>query len=110
MHVPSLPSTFVSDDGFEWRPATFSDCLIELEHIRALIPECCYYRGQRLSHRLLDSTFARKMKERRGLKDSHRYFPQQQSDTTLQHELGNDLLRTLYSVPVLRPFLSELTP
>lgn len=39
MHTPSLPNTLVSDDGFEWRPATFCDCLIELEHIRTLIPE-----------------------------------------------------------------------
>ena len=87
MHTPSLPNTLVSDDGFEWRPATFCDCLIELEHIRTLIPECCYYRGQRLSYRLLDSTFARKMKERRGLQDTQRYTPEQRANTALQHEL-----------------------
>lgn len=110
MHRPSLPNTLVSDDGFEWRPTTFSDCLIELEHIRTLIPDCCYYRGQRLSHRLLDSTFARKMKERRGLKDTQRYTLEQRSSTALQHELGNDLLKTLDSVPVLRPFLSGVAP
>jgi hypothetical protein len=110
MHLPSLPGTIVSSDGFEWRPETFSNCLIELEHIRTLIPECCYYRGQRLNNRLLDSTFARKMKERRGLKNTQRYSFEQQSNTTLQHELGNDLFKALYSVPVLRPFLSKLVP
>ncbi len=110
MLIPSLKSTLVNGDGFEWRPATFSDCLLELEHIRTLIPECCYFRGQRLSDRLLDSTFARKMKERRGVKDIQRYSFEQQSNTAFQHDLGNDLLKTLYSVPVLRPFLSELTP
>lgn len=107
MHQPSLSNTLVADDGFEWRPATFSDCLTELKHIRTLMPDCCYFRGQRLGNRLLDSTFARKMKERRGLKDIHRYSFEQQSNTALQHELGNDLLKALYSVPVLRPFLSE---
>lgn len=110
MLTPSLNSTLVTSDGFEWRPATFSDCLIELEHIRTLMQEGCYFRGQRLSDRLLDSTFSRKMKERRGIKDTQRYSFKQRSSTILQHELGNDFLKTLYSVPVLRPFLSELGP
>lgn len=110
MHIPSLKSTLVCSDGFEWRPATFSDCLIELEHIRTLIPECCYFRGQRLRDRLLDSTFARKMKDRRGMKDIQRYSFEQRSNTALQHELGNDLMKTLYSVPVLKPFLSVHEP
>lgn len=110
MLIPSLKSTLVNGDGFEWRPATFFDCLLEVEHIRTLIQECCYFRGQRLRDRLLDSTFARKMKERRGMKDIQRYSFEQQSNIALQHELGNDLLTTLYSVPVLRSFLSELAP
>jgi hypothetical protein len=107
---PSLKSTLIASDGFEWQPATFSDCLIEIDHIQSAISECCYFRGQRLSSRLLDSTFARKMKERRGVKDSHRYPIEHQSNIALQHELGNDLLNTLYSVPVLRPFLSPDAP
>ena len=110
MLKPSLKSTLVNNDGFEWRPATFSDCLIEIEHLQSVISECCYFRGQRLSDRLLDLTFARKMKERRGLKDSHRYSIEYQSNVDLQHELGNDLLETLYSVPVLRSFLSAAAP
>lgn len=107
---PSLKSTLVTSDGFEWRPATFSDCLREIEHVQSVISECCYFRGQRLSNRLLDSTFARKMKERRGIKDTQRYSVEQQSNTALQHELGNDLLNTLYSVPLLRSFLWEAAP
>lgn len=110
MYKPSLESTLIGNDGFEWHPATFSDCLIELEYIRTLIPECCYFRGQRLSNRLLNSTFARKMKEQRGIKDIHRYPVEHQSNIALQHELGTDLLDTLYSVPVLRSFLSEDAP
>ncbi len=110
MHQPSLPSTSISSDGFEWRPTTFSNCLIELEHIQNVVSECCYFRGQRLSNRLLDSTFARKMKERRGVKDVHRYSMEHQSNIALQHELGSELLNTLYSVPILRSFLSEDAP
>ena len=110
MHIPFLKDTLVSKNGFEWYPATFSDCLIELEHVKTLIPECCYYRGQRLNNRLLDSTFARKMKERRAMKDTQRYSLEQQSNTALQHELGNELLNVLDSVPVLRPFLLNTTP
>jgi hypothetical protein len=51
MLIPSLKSTLVNNDGFEWRPATFSDCLLELEHIKTLIQECCYFRGQGISDR-----------------------------------------------------------
>ena len=110
MHQPSLPSTGVSSDGFEWRPTTFSNCLAELEHIQNVIAECCYFRGQRLNNRLLDSTFARKMKELKGLEDTQRYTDEQRSSIALQHELGNHLLNTLYSVPLLRSFLWEASP
>lgn len=110
MYIPSLEGTHISNDGFEWRPKTFSDCLTELKHLKNIIPDCCYFRGQRLSNRLLDSTFARKMKERRGVQDIERYSHEQQSNTALQHELAKDLLESLDSVPVLKSFLSEFSP
>jgi hypothetical protein len=50
------------------------------------------------------------MKERRGVKDINRYPIEHQSSIALQHELGNDLLNTLYSVPILSSFLSEDAP
>lgn len=110
MHLPSSENTLISNDGFEWQPKTFSECLNELKHLKNIIPDCCYFRGQRLNNRLLDSTFARKMKDKRGLQDAERYSPEQQSDIGLQHELANDLLKSLTSVPILRIFLSEFSP
>ena len=107
MILPSLKNTLVSDDAYEWSPKTFPDFLVELQNLKNLIPDCCYFRGQRLSNRLLDSTFARKMKERRGLKDIERYSLEQQSNIALQHELANELLIYLHAVPVLEDFLSE---
>ncbi len=50
------------------------------------------------------------MKVRRGLEDTQRYTAEERSNTALQHELGNDLLITLESVPILRRFLFGVAP
>lgn len=107
---PLKDTTNVSEDKSEWRPKTFSDFLNELHHIVANTPDVCFFRGQRCSDRLLDSTFARKMKMQRGYSVTERYPDNLRASTAFQYELAGDLLNYLDKVPVLAPFLHNQLP
>lgn len=107
MFKPLKDSTVVSQDCYEFRPKTFPDFLDELEHITNEIPDVCFFRGQRRSDRLLDSTFARQMKIQRKLNEIERYPDHLRQNTEFQYELAEDLLNYLYKVPILVPFLQN---
>ncbi len=110
MFNPVKETTKVSNDGFEWRPATFDDFLEELQHITAAIPDVCFFRGQRLSNSLLDSTFARNMKKQRGFDVTVRYPEYLLLNTAFQYKLAGNLLNYLDEVPILAPFLHNHIP
>jgi hypothetical protein len=107
MYTPINDDTVICRDGYEWRPKTFPDFLDELTHLTTVIPDVCIFRGQRRSDRLLDSTFARKMKTRRNLNEIERYSHELRSNNEFKKQLANEYLSYLYNVPVLRPFLSN---
>lgn len=107
MLLPFKKQTQTSDNGFVWHPQTFQDFLIELENLKREIQDCCYFRGQRISSRLLDSTFARKMKQKNGLMETERYSQDKLTNPNFQHELAKEFLRNLDEIPVLKSFLAH---
>lgn len=97
---PLLSSTEISLDGHEWRPTTFQNFLKELHHITAY-KEAFLFRGQRISNRLLDSRFARKIKEQEGLLLTDRYSEKILTCVKTQHKFANSLLNQINNVPIL---------
>jgi hypothetical protein len=93
MIKPLKTSTAVNQDGHEWRPASFSDFLEELAHLNGTINEACFFRGQRKSDRLLDSTLARNIKLERGMDVIQLYTDKELNSVSLQHQLAQVWLR-----------------
>ncbi len=94
---PTLKSTVVSNDNYEWRPADFKSFLVERNHIQGIINEACF-RGHRKTDRLLDSTFARNLKLRMGIPVTHRYPEQALCDIEMQHAFAKLWLQKIDSI------------
>jgi hypothetical protein len=104
---PHLSSTELSYDGHEWRPSTFNDFLAELKHIIAF-NEAFLFRGQRTSHRLLDSTFARNLKKQEGVSLTNHYPEKILVCAKSQHKFAHALLKQIDNVPILSQQLRAL--
>jgi len=107
--LPLKESTQVSENGHEWRPATFADFLEELLHLEWVFNEVCFFRGHRQNNWLLDSTFARNLKIQRGLSVTQRYSEKLLNDVSEQHEMARAWLRkfrALHLSPQLQQYKS----
>lgn len=85
---PSQKDTVVDLESVEWRPATFKDFLLELDHIQTQVDEVLLFRGHKDVSWLLDSTFSRNLKLKEGLKVTERYPEAIWTDVSRQHELA----------------------
>lgn len=104
---PSLNTTDVSDNNYEWRPADFKSFLTERDHLQSSINEACLFRGHRKTDWLLDATFARSLKLKLSLPDTHRYPEQALSDIEMQHALAKLWLQKVDAVQ-LNPDLVKM--
>ncbi|NGX56071.1 MAG: hypothetical protein K1060chlam5_00305 [Candidatus Anoxychlamydiales bacterium] len=89
---PKLESTIISDNNYEWKPASFKDLLIELEHIEKQINEAFLFRGHRRSDWLLESTFARSLKEQNKMAVTDLYPEELINDVIHQHQCAKHYL------------------
>ncbi|MBI2742482.1 MAG: hypothetical protein HYX48_01000 [Chlamydiales bacterium] len=85
---PALNTTVVSAYNYEWQPVDFKSFLTECHHIQSTLNEACLFRGHRKADRILDSTFARSLKLKLGLPETHRYPEETLSDIKMQHALA----------------------
>lgn len=90
----------LSNDGYEWRPATFSKLLGGLEQHLGSLKEACLFRGHRKSDWLLDSTLARNLKMQRGMNVTQKYSDVEIADTSLQHKLARVWLEKFHAIQI----------
>ncbi len=90
--LPSQKDTVVDVDNTEWRPVSFKNLLLELDHIQTKIGEVLLFRGHKDVSWLLDSTFSRNLKPKEGLKKTERYPETIWTDISRQHKLASTWL------------------
>ena len=105
---PTKSNTIVNQ--FDWKPATFSDLLEELSHLSNTTTSPLWYRGHQNSDYLLDTTYARRLKERFGLKVTDPYPQNLIKDGEFQRELTKRYLDGLWQVPILKQYVREKQP
>lgn len=75
--LSSTTKVFSTATEWAWKPDSFENCLLELEHATSIISDTSHlvlYRGQRNASWLIDSTIARSMKQKWfGVPDGHSF-------------------------------------
>ncbi len=93
---PKRRDTLVGNDEYFWLPVSWPAFLEEMEELSKT--GNYFYRGQRKAEWLLDSKFARKLKEENGVDLTSRYAREALENTSLQHEQGARLIESFDSI------------
>lgn len=107
---PCKSTTQVSNGNLEWKPADFSSFREELAALQENINEACLFRGHRKSERLIDSTFARSLKNELGIELTQRYPDDLINDVTHQHALAKrwvDKVDKIFISPLILSYASK---